>query len=41
MLHIKTDVLKSVFQVVDLILNGATLVVKYECKQIERRMRLV
>lgn len=41
MLHTKTDVCKSVFQVVDLFRNGAALVMKYECKQIERRMRLV
>ena len=27
--------------VVDLFRNGAALVMKYECKQIERRMRLV
>lgn len=41
MLHIKADVCKSMFQVFYLSFNGAALVMKYECKQIERRMRLV
>ena len=41
MLHVKRNVCKPTLQVMDLILDRIALIVEYECKQIERRVRLV